>query len=86
MFTSHYDANRCFEETKDGSFNVIVHGDWMPRHVAGKFHIVFATCRNVWLALRVALLRDKFEVLICDQVSVSYALHVLYPWCNGFPP
>jgi hypothetical protein len=68
MFTSHYNPERCFSETRDGSFPVVVHGDWLPRHIAHRLHIVFATARNVWLALAVAARKDKFDVIICDQV------------------
>ncbi len=68
MFTSHYEVDRCFDETKDGSFSVTVHGDWLPRHLFGALHIVFATLRNVVLALAVALLHGPFDVFICDQV------------------
>lgn len=71
MFTSHYNPERCFSETRDGSFPVVVHGDWLPRHIAHRLHIVFATARNVWLALAVAARKDKFDVIICDQVSAS---------------
>lgn len=71
MFTSHYERERSFDETKDGSFDVVVHGDWMPRHIKGRLHIVFATARNLWLAARVAVLPTRFDVLICDQVCLS---------------
>jgi hypothetical protein len=68
MFTSHYEVDRCFEETRDGSFGVVVHGDWLPRHIKGRLHILFATCRNLWLALRVSLRPEKYDVFIVDQV------------------
>ena len=69
MFTSHYDSGRCFEETRDGSFPVVVHGDFMPRHIGHKLHIVFANLRNLWLAAAVATRRRAFDVIICDQVK-----------------
>lgn len=77
MFTSHYEINRCFEETKDGSFQVLVHGDWLPRHVFGAFHILFATCRNLWLAFQVARRRVHYDVFIVDQVTF-----VLFMMCG----
>jgi hypothetical protein len=69
MYTSHYDPERCFEETKGGKyFDVAVYGDWLPRELAGSLHILFAMLRNAWLAACVALLRSPYDVIICDQV------------------
>ena len=28
MFTSHHDPSHCFKETRDGTLNVTVYGDW----------------------------------------------------------
>lgn len=69
MFTSHYEAQRSFAETRDGTFPVRVAGDWLPRHIFGRFHIFFAILRALWLAAVVALGREKFDVFVCDQVS-----------------
>ena len=41
MFTSHYDKNRSFSETRDGFFEINVYGDWLPRHCCQLFHIFF---------------------------------------------
>lgn len=72
MFTSHYERARSFEETRDGRFAVTVHGDWLPRHVCGgRFHILFAILRNLWLALAVALWHPPADVYIVDQVSAA---------------
>ena len=71
MFTSHYNPNRCFEETRDGTFPVIEHGDFFPRHVLNRLHIVFANVRNIWLSLMVAAAAKKFDVIICDQASAN---------------
>ena len=68
MFTSHFNPQRCFEETLSGAFPVRVHGDGLPRHIAQRGHIVFATARNVWLALVVAHDKQLYDVIICDQV------------------
>ncbi len=70
MFTSHFNPARCFEETVDGTFPVIVHGDFFPRHIAHRLHIVFASVRNFWLSVMVALRSEPFDVIICDQVSM----------------
>jgi hypothetical protein len=71
MFTSHFDESRCFDEARDGRFFLVrVYGDWLPRHVWGALHILFAMLRNIWLALSVALAHERYDVIICDQVSV----------------
>ena len=69
MYTSHYDPARCFEEAKPGNFPITVYGDWMPRHIFGKLHIVFALARNSYAAWRIALSREKYDVFITDQVK-----------------
>lgn len=74
MFTSHYEPERCFDETRDGTFPVIVHGDWLPRHIAGRLHILFASVRSLWLAARVCVRPTRYDVLIVDQVPHSILL------------
>ena len=69
MHTSHYEPRRSFAETRDGTFEVRVAGDWLPRHVLGRFHIVFAILRALWLAVVVALGAERYDVFVCDQVS-----------------
>ena len=70
MYTSHYEAARSFDETRAGGFPVEVHGDFLPRHILEKGHILFAMLRSVWLALKVgARCRDRYDVIFCDQVS-----------------
>lgn len=70
MYTSHYEPDRAFEETKNGQFPVLVRGDFLPRHIAQKGHILFAMLRSIWLALRVALQFHQYDVFFCDQVSI----------------
>lgn len=68
--TSHHDKNHCFEETKDGTFSVTVVGDWIPRHVAGRFHAAFAYLRMIFIAFYLALISNlKPDVIFCDQIS-----------------
>lgn len=45
--TSHHDTSHCFTETKDGTFSVTVVGDWLPRHICGKFFALCAYLRMV---------------------------------------
>ena len=72
VFTSHYDRERCFVETRN--MDVRVFGSFLPRHVCQKFHIFFATGRAAYCALRAAALgRHTTDVYVCDQIS-AYVL------------
>ncbi|KAF9100034.1 Alpha-1,3-mannosyltransferase-like protein [Mortierella sp. GBA35] len=81
MYTSHHDPSHCFEETRDGTLVVRVGGNSIvPRTIAGRFYIICAILRNLHLALIVILLnrkldaKEKFDVIIVDQLSVSIPL------------
>ena len=74
IFTSHYERERSFAETRAGMFGVVVRGDWLPRAVFGRLHILFAILRMVWLALCVAAGGERFDVLVVDQVSAAVPL------------
>eukprot|EP01027_Heterolobosea_sp_BB2_P009201 GEZU01013595.1.p1 GENE.GEZU01013595.1~~GEZU01013595.1.p1 ORF type:complete len:420 (-),score=118.93 GEZU01013595.1:90-1349(-) len=75
MFTSHHNKDHCFEETKDGTLSVEVFGDWLPRHILGRFHIVFATLRMLIVTLCVLFkYKDAFDVYIVDQLSTPLPL------------
>eukprot|EP00499_Haloplacidia_sp_CaronLabIsolate_P001233 CAMPEP_0196800316 /NCGR_PEP_ID=MMETSP1104-20130614/40079_1 /TAXON_ID=33652 /ORGANISM="Cafeteria sp., Strain Caron Lab Isolate" /LENGTH=355 /DNA_ID=CAMNT_0042170725 /DNA_START=1 /DNA_END=1065 /DNA_ORIENTATION=+ len=69
MYTSHHSPGRAFSETTDGTLDVRVHGDWIPRHLAQRGHILFSHLRNVALAVMVGLFGPRCDVYVCDQVS-----------------
>ncbi|KXS20147.1 glycosyltransferase family 4 protein [Gonapodya prolifera JEL478] len=71
FFTSHHDPNHCFQETRDGTFPVHVRGDFFPRHIAGRFHVIFAILRSLYLALWLWLAGPAYDVIVADQVSAS---------------
>ena len=83
MYTSHFNPERCFAECNSGSFPTRVHGDFLPRHIAGRLHNMFALLRNIWLAIRVGLSpRERHDVLVCDQISVCVPILRLL-WDQG---
>ena len=49
LHTAHHDTSRCFVATRDGTLAVRVAGDWLPRTLCGRLHIVCATLRALWL-------------------------------------
>lgn len=73
--TAHYDANRCFDETKNELNNRIkVGGSQIPRHLfGGKFHLFFAFLRTLVAGLKnIPFLgneESKPDYLIIDQVA-----------------
>mmetsp|Transcript_5306 Transcript_5306/g.9972 ORF Transcript_5306/g.9972 Transcript_5306/m.9972 type:complete len:453 (+) Transcript_5306:153-1511(+) len=86
IFTAYHNPQRCFEETTPGGVlgkSVFVHGNWLPRTVAGKLHVVCAVLRMMWVSLIIfvkCLFGDNPDVVFCDQVS-----HVvpLLRWATG---
>jgi alpha-1,3/alpha-1,6-mannosyltransferase len=67
MFTAHHEKTRCFKETKDGTIDVTVYGDFIPTSFFGYFHILFAILRMIYCAIMVSLFY-KFDIIIIDQV------------------
>ncbi|KAJ3110489.1 Alpha-1,3-mannosyltransferase-like protein [Phlyctochytrium bullatum] len=90
IYTSHHDPKHCFEETRDGTLAIKVYGDFLPRHLFGRFMIVFALLRNLYLSLYllylsivtpVSQLGDvRHQVAIVDQISLSIPiLRLVFP-------
>ncbi|KAK9809938.1 hypothetical protein WJX72_002056 [[Myrmecia] bisecta] len=82
MYTAFHDRMRCFEETLDGSFPVIVAGQWFPRSFFGRMHALCAYIRCMLVALHIAWVafrRGKpYDAIVVDQVSaVVPLLHFL---------
>jgi alpha-1,3/alpha-1,6-mannosyltransferase len=69
IYTSHYNEERSFAETRDGLIAVKVAGDFLPRHFFGKFHILFATLRAIFLAFYVCFFTQSVDIFICDQIA-----------------
>lgn len=74
IYTSHHDRSHCFAETIDGTIDVQVRGDWLPRHFCGRFFIVFAILRSLFAAVCILLSFNSYDVLIVDQLSVAIPL------------
>lgn len=77
IFTSHHDRSHCFPETLS-KLRVQVFGDWLPRHIRGRFHIIFALLRNLWAALAIVAMtlrrQARFDVIFVDQISLAIPL------------
>ncbi len=73
MFTSHHNPQHCFSETKDGTLNVRVAGDWLPRSCCNRGYALWAYIRMVYTAVYLLCCmmfgKDCFDVIVCDQIS-----------------
>lgn len=76
IFTSHCDPNHCFEDAK--RFHVKVYGDFLPTNLLGKFKIIFAFLRQLYLTIKliITLQLFKFDLIVIDQLS--YCIPILY--------
>ncbi|EAX94794.1 glycosyl transferase, group 1 family protein [Trichomonas vaginalis G3] len=66
VYTTHYDTNHCFPDTKD--LTIKVAAAWVPRSIFGFGHIIFSLFSFLWLTIYAAL-TSKAEIFIVDQIS-----------------
>lgn len=70
IVTNFFDKERCFHDAK--SMEVVVAGSSIvPRHIAGKGHVMFASIRMFLAALWCAFALSDTDVFVVDQVSLA---------------
>ncbi|XP_006458634.1 hypothetical protein AGABI2DRAFT_65105 [Agaricus bisporus var. bisporus H97] len=70
IYTSHWDPNHCFEETKDGILKVRYVKPPFPRSIKGKFHILCAHARQMHLVTHLLSANaQSYDVYFVDQLS-----------------
>lgn len=77
FLTNHHDKSHCFEETRNGTLEVKVVGDWIPRNIFGKFYAFCAYFRMVYAAFYVVLFQskeEKIDLIFCDLISLGIPL------------
>ncbi|KAL0940406.1 Alpha-1,3/1,6-mannosyltransferase alg-2 [Colletotrichum truncatum] len=78
IFTSHCDKGHCFEEARDGTLDVRVHGDWLPQSIFGRLTILCAILRQITLLLHIYVTRElqslNPDAFIVDQLSAGLPL------------
>ena len=78
VYTAHHERARCFDETRDGTLEVVVAGDFFPRTVGGRLQVACATARVLWCAA-VLLWRERgCRVVVVDQVAAPVPLLRLF--------
>lgn len=69
--TNHHSTSHCFEETRNGTFPVLVVGDWLPRTVLGKCYALCSYVRMIYAALYLAFFSPFVpDVVFVDQIAV----------------
>ncbi|OCK93042.1 glycosyltransferase family 4 protein [Cenococcum geophilum 1.58] len=80
IFTSYCDPRHCFDEARDGTLDVRVHGNSIvPPTILGRLAILCAILRQIHLVLQIALLSSELQklsptVFFVDQLSASVPL------------
>ena len=77
VYTSHHDPAHAFKETCDGTLTVKVYGDFLPRSILGRAHILCATLRGLYLSCAMLLLERSFDVVVVDQLSAPIPVLLL---------
>lgn len=79
--TTHHDPEHCFSETKDGTIPVTVVGNWLPRHILGRFYAFCAYIRMIYAASYIIFSDHRPEVVFCDLVSICiFVLRLRIPY------
>ncbi|KAJ1942319.1 Alpha-1,3-mannosyltransferase-like protein [Linderina macrospora] len=90
LYTMHHDPAHCFAETRDGTLDVRVGGNWpVPASVFGKLHILCTILRSLFLARTIISAAEQYDVLFVDQLSapiplLKYAQAHIFFYCH-FP-
>lgn len=74
FLTNHHDPEHCFAETRSGQLAVQTVGDWLPRHLFGRFAAVCAYVRMLYATLYTSFVlshRERIDVIFCDQISAG---------------
>ncbi|KDQ59753.1 glycosyltransferase family 4 protein [Jaapia argillacea MUCL 33604] len=69
IYTSHHDRNHCFEETRDGTLNILCIKPPFPRSLFGLLHIICAHLRQLHLTYFLIHSKPKYDVYFVDQLS-----------------
>lgn len=74
FLTNHHDRSHCFDETRNGQLEVQTVGDWLPRHIFGRFAALCAYVRMIYASLYTSFVlshREQIDVIFCDQISLG---------------
>lgn len=80
IYTSHCDKSHCFDEVSSGLLPVSVFGDFLPIAILGKFHILCAILRQLYLVVRLIASGEisNYDYFIVDQLSFCVPILSLF--------
>ncbi|UKZ56093.1 hypothetical protein TrVGV298_009921 [Trichoderma virens] len=85
IFTNHCDPGHCFDECRDGTLDVRVHGAWpIPMSIFNRLTILCAILRHLQLLVQITLSGElqalKPRAFIVDQLSAGLpVMRFLFP-------
>lgn len=68
IFTGHHDPSRAFDETRDGTLDVRVHGGWLPLSLGGRLRVAASLAKMMAGALAIRRDASRPDVVLCDVV------------------
>src|SRR6202521_5344043 len=74
IFTSDFDPRNCFKEARDGTLEVRAFGNFLPLQIANRLRAPCMIGRTCYAALRLAMMREHFDLIFTDLVSQSIAV------------
>lgn len=85
LVTNHRSPEHCFDETRDGTLDVTVVGDWLPRTLMGRCYALCSYIRMVYASVYLSVFSAAAptpDVVFVDQVSACVpVLKLLLPRC-----
>jgi len=83
VYTGYHDQTRCFEETINGTVEVITIGRWIPRSIFGRFHAIMAYLKMMFIAIYLSFSAKSYQLILCDQVSACIPIIKLTNLISG---
>jgi alpha-1,3/alpha-1,6-mannosyltransferase len=74
VFTPCFDNNRCLEQLRDGSIDLEVRGDQVPKKIFGQFNALCEYIRLTLTAIYLILFGGDYDLIIIDQISAPVPL------------
>lgn len=74
IFTPFFDENRCLDQMKDGSLDLEVRGNILPKKICGRFNALCIWIRLTLAAIYLLLFGGHYDLVIVDQISLPLPL------------
>lgn len=74
FLVNHFDPNHCFDELKDGSYEIKTFGDWIPRSIFGRCRALSAYIKMIYLVIIYLLFyrkEYKIDFHVVDLIPIA---------------